>query len=134
MAVKGALFRLKCKTFDSRWHWLAPGIEFNPIPCFAVRGSAVRDQRHLGYFKFNKNFDLKFRKFHVANGRMERYIRVAHARFKPLCMSFVFVLVSKIRFGDNDFSSCKEHFGPTDRNDRTSQSLLHVKRLFWLNK
>ena len=49
-------------------------------------------------------------------------------------MRFVFVLVSKIRFGDNDFSSCKGHFGPTDRNDRTSQSLLHVKRLFWLNK
>ena len=92
MAIKGALFRLKCKTFDSRWHWLAPGIEFNPIPCFAVRGSAVRDQRRLGCFKFNKTgFDLKFRKFLVGNGTMERYIRVAHARFKPLCVLFLYL-------------------------------------------
>ena len=89
MAVKGALFRLKCKTFDSRWHWLALGIEFNPIPCFAVRGSAVWDQRRLGCFKFNKNLDLYFRKFHVGIGTMERYIRVAHARFKPLCVLFL---------------------------------------------
>ena len=42
MAVKGALFRLKCKTFDSRWHWLAPGIEFNALLSVAVQ-SGIKD-------------------------------------------------------------------------------------------
>ena len=85
IAVKRALFRLKCKTFDSRWHWIAPGIdhEFNSYIFHALLSVAVRDQRHLWYFPVRdstKNFDLKFRKFHVPNGTRERDIRVAQIR------------------------------------------------------
>lgn len=112
MAVKGALFRLKCKTFDSRWHWLARGIEFNFYSMFCCRWqSGIKD-----IFPFNKNFDLKLRKFHVANNGMMETVHSGGTRPIQATLRLVFVLASKLRFGDNDFSSCKGYFGPTDKS------------------
>ena len=126
MAVKGALFCLKCKTFDSRWHWLARGIEFNFYSMFCCPWqSGIKD-----IFPFNKNFDLKLRKFHVANNGMMETVHSGGKRPIQATLRFLFLyLWARFVLGTTIFPAVKDI-----SVRRTSQSLLHVKRLFWLNK
>ena len=74
-----------------------------------------------GGFSFNKNSGLKFWKFYVPNG-------TAHSGCTDSTQAtvrLVIVLVSRIQkrvMGTTILSNGRAHFGPTDRDNRTSQS------------
>ena len=55
---------------------------------------------------------------------MERYIPFAQTRAKPLCVCLLFLQAGYkgAVLGTTILSNGNEHFGPTDRNDRTGQS------------
>ena len=73
-------------------------------------------------FPFNKNFGLKFRKFHVTNGTV-------HSGFRDPFQATVCLLIvpaasriQKSGTGDNNFAKWKGIFGRTDPNEWTGQS------------
>ena len=75
------------------------------------------DKRNGRRFPFNKNSDLKLRKFLVP-------ILVAQTRPKPprVLLLFLWVGYKTAVLGTTILSNGKGHSGPTDRNDQTGQS------------
>ena len=70
----------------------------------------------IGRFSFNKNSGLKFRKFHLPNGTVHSGCTDPTQATARLVAEY-----KRAVLGTTILSNGKGHFGPTDRNDLTSQ-------------
>ena len=73
-------------------------------------------------FPFNKNFGLKFRKFHVTNGTVHSGFTDPFQATACLLIVPAASRIQKSGTGDNNFAKWKGLFGRTDPNEWTGQS------------